>query len=82
MRVQKSILITGPQGSGKTTLMREILSLTNTKFYKDEVTSYEKIEEVYSKARLRRSFCVIATQMDLKDLPKQILSKFTIVNLK
>lgn len=77
----KSILIIGPRGSGKTTFMEKYLSSNNTKFYKDEVTSCEKMVEVYNAALSAKSFCVIATQMELIEIPKQLVSKFKVVDL-
>lgn len=79
--MKKSILILGRQGSGKTTKMKEILSNQNTMFYTDEAVSCEQIEDVHSAALKANSFCVVATQLDLKELSENVLSNFEILNL-
>lgn len=79
--MKKSILILGLPGSGKTTKMNEILSTQNTMFFNDEVVSCEQIINTLEAAKEAKSFCVIATQLNIKNLPKKISSNFEIVNL-
>lgn len=79
--MKKSILILGLPGSGKTTKMNEILSTQNTVFFKDEVVSCEEIENVHSAALKANSFCIVATQLDLKELSQNVLSNFEILDL-
>ena len=79
--MKKSILILGLPGTGKTTKMKEILSNQNTIFYKDEIVSCEQIENVHSAALKANSFCILATQLDLKELSKNVLSNFEILDL-
>jgi dephospho-CoA kinase len=78
--MKKSILITGRQGSGKTTKLKELLSNHSTMFYIDGAVSADEIESIHSAAVKANSFCVIATQLDIKSLSENVLSSFEIVN--
>lgn len=76
--MKKSILILGQQGSGKTTKLKSLLSTNKTKFALDEAISVEDIQSILAKATEANSFCIVATQLNIKQIPLPLLAKFEI----
>lgn len=76
--MKKSILILGQAASGKTTKLKSLLSTYNTRFILDGAVSVEEIQSVLQKANEANSFCIVATQLKLKQIPLSVLSNFEI----
>lgn len=74
----KSKLIIGLQASGKTTKVKSLLSTYNTEFVLDAATTVEEIQNVLQQATEANSFCIVATQLKLKQIPLSVLSNFEI----
>lgn len=79
--MKKSILILGQAASGKTTKLKTLLSTYNTKFVLDGAVSVEEIQSVLRKATIANSFCIITTQLKLKQIPLSVLSNFEVHEL-
>ena len=76
--MKKSILIIGPQASGKTTKLNSLLSTHKTEFVLDGAVSAEQIEVIQMSAHKADSFCIVSTQLSEISIPESILSKFEI----
>ena len=79
--MKKSILILGQAGSGKTNKLKSLLSTYNTEFVLDGAVSVEEIQSVLNKATEANSFCIVATQLKIKQIPLSVLSNFEICEM-
>lgn len=79
--MEKSYLISGSQGSGKTTILNQLKLEIKTPFCFDEVISVEEIEQNLKKANVVNKPCIIATQLYYKSIPLALLEKFTVITV-
>lgn len=79
--MEKSYLISGSQGSGKTTILNQIKNEMKNALCFDEVISVEEIEQNLKKANEANKPCIIATQLYYKSIPLALLEKFTVITV-
>jgi GTPase SAR1 family protein len=77
----QSILIFGQYNTGKTTRLKQLLKTEPTEFTLDGATNIADIIIISKQAELCDSFCIVTTQINIKNIPASVLSKFQIIDL-